>query len=503
MISRLDIKFVLTLIITSVLPMVISVHFAQKLVETSLHIGINKEMSSQLAMSVKAQKDHIKTIKRLQQMLLDQLVDSVRLHNVAITGDKTKIENVLKLFLKEDKSLKKITISGPSAKSVSVFQSHSNNKKKYKTIVKTARFSAGPFTTATLIFNVDMQILKNFKHAGKSVETFEALFKAPPRYLSNRLIGVYVLLLGSIIIISVLFGIFFTRKLTRRIHLLSTATLKVAAGDLSVKVEPGAMDEVGQLITAFNQMVNEIARTRAKIEYLQKISAWQEIAKRLAHEIKNPLTPIHLASQQLKSKYRGDDQAFKNLLNQSTEIIEEEVETLRRLVSDFSAFAKLPQVSASPTDLGEFLQSCKTSLLHLTEDKKFEIVLNIPEKSITVALDTTMMKRVVDNIIRNAFEALETASVEHPRLEITVTTHVHNNQREIVIRFKDNGPGIMPQHHLSIFDPYYTTKDEGTGLGLAISKKIVLEHGGRIWVETDNGAGATFIIILPDISQKS
>jgi two-component system, NtrC family, nitrogen regulation sensor histidine kinase NtrY len=299
-----------------------------------------------------------------------------------------------------------------------------------------------------------------------------------------------------IVAVSITVGIFWTRRLARRIHRLGEAQARVAQGDLTVRVDPGSRDEVGELVESFNGMVAELAVSRTRIEYLQKISAWQEMARRLAHEIKNPLTPIHLAAQQLREKYVGDDPKFKRLLEQSTEIIEEEVGTLRRLTTDFSAFARLPEVRPELMDLREFLEECEQSMLQLG-DQGVTVIWEVPSDPIPVLIDRMMMKRVIDNLTRNAAEALKGAAVANPEIRITAQRLKSRKHPEVEIRVADNGPGIQPEHHPSIFDPYFTTKSEGTGLGLAICKKIVLEHGGRIWVDEDASQGAVFVVVLP------
>src|SRR5205814_4158064 len=143
------------------------------------------------------------------------------------------------------------------------------------------------------------------------------------------------------------------RRATGRVATLREAASRVAAGDLSVRVTPRGKDELDELGRAFNRMVAELGDARSRLGYLQKVSAWQEVARRLAHEIKNPLTPIQLAVQELASKYRGGDPEYARLLATAQEILSEEIGTIRRLVDDFSAFAKLPKVEPQPVDLGQ------------------------------------------------------------------------------------------------------------------------------------------------------
>jgi nitrogen fixation/metabolism regulation signal transduction histidine kinase len=348
-----------------------------------------------------------------------------------------------------------------------------------------------------VVFGVEAQILDDFERAARFAATYGTLYEAPRTYLAGRVVLAYALLLMVVAGISIWFGVVQTRRMARRIHMLSRATRSVAEGDLDVRLAPGNEDEVGELIASFNRMVEEISSARTRLEYLQKISAWQDIARRLAHEIKNPLTPIHLAVQQMKNKYRDNDPAFGPLLFQSVDIIEEEVATLSRLVSDFSAFAKLPRVSPEPVELGAFLADCRSSLDYMGEQKNIDIVFEMPGEHIVVDMDVMMMKRVMDNLVRNAAEALADADVTGPRVRISARTAGTKGKKEAQIRIEDNGPGIRPEHHPSIFEPYFTTKEEGTGLGLAIAKKIVLDHNGIIRIDETRPSGACFIVQLP------
>jgi nitrogen fixation/metabolism regulation signal transduction histidine kinase len=361
----------------------------------------------------------------------------------------------------------------------------------------TETVSMGPYTEIEAVFAVDADILDEYEKAGEEFGAYRALAQAPPSYLKQRFVWVYMFILGAIVTITILIGIFWTRRLARRIHRLSEATALVAQGDLSIRVNPGADDEVGSLVESFNGMVADLEMSRSRIVYLQKISAWQDVARRLAHEIKNPLTPIQLAAQQLREKYSGGDAAFRGLLEQSTEIIEEEVATLRRLTSDFSSFAKLPEVRPELTNLSDFLSECEASLAHISEPEGVALTFNIPTKPVLVLFDRIMMKRVFDNLVRNAAEALRESNAPNREISVSARQQSAKRRQEVEIRVEDNGPGIRPEHHPSIFEPYYTTKSEGTGLGLAITKKIVLEHGGQIWVEDRPSGGAAFVIVVP------
>jgi nitrogen fixation/metabolism regulation signal transduction histidine kinase len=264
-----------------------------------------------------------------------------------------------------------------------------------------------------------------------------------------------------------------------------------------VRVVDPVGDELSDLAHAFNRMVREIREGRERIEYLQRVSAWQEFARRLAHEIKNPLTPIQLAIQEVKSKYRGDDPRFRAVLDESHEIIEEEVAVLRRLTGEFSSFARLPRVTPREMDLGEFLSDVCPSLESFARSRNVALTCREPDRPLPVEIDTAMLRRVLDNLVHNAVEAIERGGREG-RVDIEATA----TGSTVTVRIVDDGPGIDAENLEDIFAPYYTTRPDGTGLGLAIVKKVVLEHGGTLTVSRTGPDGTTFTIELPLVRDR-
>src|ERR1019366_2873909 len=166
----------------------------------------------------------------------------------------------------------------------------------------------------------------------------------------------FAALLGITVVATFVLGFFLARGITRRINQLAVAINHVAAGDFDVRVPVTGNDELTELARVFNRMLGEMQQSRARIEYLQRIGAWQEMAQRLAHEIKNPLTPIQLAVQECHRKYGGESPKFRALLDTTLEIVEEEVGTLRRLVGNFSSFARLPHAELREASLRDFLR---------------------------------------------------------------------------------------------------------------------------------------------------
>lgn len=220
--------------------------------------------------------------------------------------------------------------------------------------------------------------------------------------------------------------------------------------------------------------------------FAEQLERWQDIARRLAHEIKNPLTPILLAVQELHKQYRGDDQRYRRLLDSSQEIVREEIETLRRLVEEFSGFAKLPEAQLAPTEINQFLHRFLESYQWF--EGQAEVHFRPHPGPCWGMLDTNLLKRVMHNLVKNAIEAGSP--------EVTLQLGALPG-RQVAIQVEDKGPGIPEHLQSKIFTPYFTTKQFGSGLGLAITKKIVLDHGGSLKVNANPQGGATFSLIIP------
>ena len=294
-----------------------------------------------------------------------------------------------------------------------------------------------------------------------------------------------------VLFVAILAGILIARRTTRKVSDLSEVMRRVASGDLSVRAPRLGADELGLLSSAFNTMLDELEHTRRRIAYLQRVGAWQEMARRIAHEIKNPLTPIQLAVQQLREKDPGNDPRFSALLRDSVEIVEDEVESLRRMVTSFSQFAKLPEVELEPVALALILLEFERAYTHVDA----ELELEIGEDGLEVLGDRQLLKQVLVNLAENAALSAREAGVEQPQIRVSVQRLADRQFACLIV--EDNGPGIVAERRDLVFEPYETTRANGTGLGLAIVKKIVLDHGGEILVEQSQLlGGARFEIRL-------
>ncbi|MFQ5824322.1 MAG: PAS domain-containing sensor histidine kinase [bacterium] len=284
--------------------------------------------------------------------------------------------------------------------------------------------------------------------------------------------------------LSIGMGYYFSRRITSPLITLAKGTQKVAAGDWNYRMEVTSKDEVGQLVQAFNKMIGALKEKQDQVIALEKMAVWREIARILAHEIKNPLTPIQLTVQQMKDKYPGEDSEYRRLLEECTEIISDEIESLRTLVREFSEFARMPKLNLALGNLNELVEEvCK---LYKDIDKPMELELSMP----AINFDYEKMRRVLINLLENSFDSIKSKG------EGNIFIKTYQQDKTLVLQVTDTGNGISPDLKEKIFEPYFSTKKSGVGLGLAIVKRIVEEHGGKIYLESTEGEGTTFYIKL-------
>jgi nitrogen fixation/metabolism regulation signal transduction histidine kinase len=346
-----------------------------------------------------------------------------------------------------------------------------------------------------LTFGISREMYSNFLTLRQAMDREQELDRAFPLVFPMIFRGL-ALALVIILALATVLGLVVARRATERVADLRTAARRVGEGDLTVRLLPRGKDELDELGRAFDRMVAELGDTRSRLEYLQKVSAWQEVARRLAHEIKNPLTPIQLAVQELGSKYRGDDPGYARLLATAQEILKEEIDSMRRLVDDFSAFAKLPKVEPAPVDLGQVVDDFVRGHTGWQPHLRFEK----PPGPVEALCDRMLIRRVLTNLVENALQAAEgVGRVPEVVLRVQAEPDRDDEPGRVDIVIDDNGPGVPAGARERIFDPYVTTKENGTGLGLAIVRKIVIDHGGDVILAAEPSplGGARFTVAIP------
>ncbi len=302
----------------------------------------------------------------------------------------------------------------------------------------------------------------------------------------SSFVGPFLLVYGLLILVALGVGIGWSRQMVKPLEALVGATARVAQGDLEFRIKEKGPGEVGDLVKGFDRMVENLARQRRDLARLERVAAWRGMARTLAHEVKNPLTPIVLAVNQARDCYEGDDEKYRALLAEVSEIVGEEVESLRRLVRQFGDFAQLPKPELQPGDLQEML----VELVQLYGSECLQ--LESLSTEVSCWFDHDALRRALINLIDNGLAACEEAG--KPK-KVQLKSILIEAGMQLVIT--DDGSGIPEAHRARVFEPDFTTKSGGMGLGLAIVENIILGHGGRITVESEMGHGAQFTITLP------
>ena len=304
--------------------------------------------------------------------------------------------------------------------------------------------------------------------------------------LLARLLPPYIIVL----ILALLFSFWAARSMTAPIHLMIDKMRHFEMGAKTNHIEYPYHDELGELVERYNLLVEKVEESAEQLAKAERESAWRTMARQIAHEINNPLTPMKLSVQKLQLK-RGTDQ-FDAYFDKTTKMLISEIDNLAHIAQSFSAFAKQPEVVTSEVDVAEKLSHVIT--LQRENDEQIPVRYVGPDSGVMGMADKEQISQVFVNIIRNAIQAVSGAGLAQNG-DIIVVLNALYSEKEMEIRISDNGPGIPQDIQEKIFRPNFTTKSNGNGLGLAISKHIVEGSGGRIAFET-SPKGTTFYIYL-------
>ncbi len=293
-----------------------------------------------------------------------------------------------------------------------------------------------------------------------------------------------------IILVSVLVSLYLSKNITRPVIQLSDATKELARGNFDVTLSRESDDELGTLFQSFNRMVYELNRNRKLLYQKQRLEAWREMARRVVHEIKNPLTPIRLSAERIRKRYIEDHPDIRNIVLSGTETIIEEVGVLMNILSEFTEFARLPEMKPKNDDINDLIENC-VNLFSGHENISFHVELDgrIPE----ISIDRMLMKQTLNNLLQNAVDAVGESGNIYIKSEMVFA----EGMQVVRISIRDDGEGIKDFNRDKIFQPGFSTKSSGTGLGLAIVHKIIVEHRGDITCRSEPGRGTEFIIDLP------
>jgi two-component system, NtrC family, nitrogen regulation sensor histidine kinase NtrY len=299
----------------------------------------------------------------------------------------------------------------------------------------------------------------------------------------------YIALAASFWLLSLAALVYLAHRISRPIHQLTAGLTQLAAGDLNARVKRENDDEIGRAIQAFNYMAGRLRESTERLVYLRQMASWQTLARKMAHEVKNSLTPIRLAVEEMQARSSPDDRVF---MSQATGIVVDEIETLERRIRAFSQFAAEPPVMAAPLDVNSLLQERIAFLKSAHPEVAYECRLS---DAPPVVADPDLVKGILTNLLENAAEA----AGEGGRI-LGVTAE---REGRVAIEVHDSGPGLSEQAQASLFQPTISFKKRGMGLGLSIARKSALLSGGDIVLVKGELGGAGFRVLLPVSSEQT
>lgn len=288
---------------------------------------------------------------------------------------------------------------------------------------------------------------------------------------------------------ALLLAIVFARRIGRPIAELAEEARKVAT-DQARPIRVRGSGEIADLTRAFDKMLEDLAATRRRLAATSRVAAWREVARRVAHEIKNPLAPIRAAVETLRRLRARDDPAFDEYFDEATRTVLDEVHRISNIVTEFTRFARLPAPHPVDVDVEEL--SRYVAGLHKTSAGKAKIVVTVRRKPPLVRADRDQIVQVMTNLVQNGLDAVR----EQDDGEVSITID-YDGASHVTLTVRDNGSGIAPEIAGRLFEPYATTKTTGTGLGLAIAQRIAIEHNGELSLIGGPARGASFRLVLP------
>ena len=308
---------------------------------------------------------------------------------------------------------------------------------------------------------------------------------------------IYIIIVSLLLFISITIAIRFSSRFFRSINNLILASTAIGQGNLDIKVPEVKTDKDMEILNKnFNSMINRLKNQQEKLLINERYEAWGNLARKLAHEIKNPLTPIQLTIDRIKNKYSGQisDDDKKNF-EENLKIINNQIKQIENLVNEFSDFARMPKPTLKNHDLNKILQENIKLLKEI--DNSIEISLISDDKKVLFKCDREQIARVFFNLIKNSIESIQQKAEKTPNLNKKISIEITENNDHIRMVLIDNGIGFDKVNNIKeITNPYFTTKKNGTGLGLSIVNKILNDHNGKInFIPIENGAKIKIVFI--------
>jgi signal transduction histidine kinase len=310
--------------------------------------------------------------------------------------------------------------------------------------------------------------------------------------LKRHITALALLVGGGGIVLAILLSSWAAARVTRPVEQLARAAQSVADGNWDVHVDVSGGDELSQLAESFNRMTAELRTQKERLIQSERVAAWRELARRLAHELKNPLFPLQLTVENLVRARQQIPEQFDEVFQESSNTLLAEISNLKAIIGRFSDFSKMPQPQLQPVQVNEILRDVAQLFRAQSQAPgraAIECKVELDENVGTISADPELLHRTLSNLVLNALDAMPN--------EGTLTLRSRRVDGGVEIEVADTGTGLTREECERIFTPYYTSKQHGTGLGLAIVQSVVSDHGGTISVHSEPGRGTTFLIELP------
>lgn len=360
-------------------------------------------------------------------------------------------------------------------------------QKQPQQLVRTIEWSRDP---------ADAETFHAIPLTGRSNELLGIFFVGSSRrelvLLTQQILKIAGAVAAAALFVGLLVSFWISRRITKPVEELAEGAREVAGGCWDTHIEVHGGDEIGQLAGAFNEMTKTLTAQRARLVQTERVAAWRELARRLAHELRNPLFPMQITVENLQKARKLDAKQFLEVFNESTATLRAELANLNTIVGRFSDFSKMPAPQFVRVNVNEVLRNAV---------RLFEPQFNAvgkptitPELFLTEPLpdidaDPDLLHKAFQNLVLNALDAMPAGG--------TLTLRTLERDGNVRIEVADTGKGLTPEECSRLFTPYYTTKQQGTGLGLAIIQSVVSDHHGTISVTSDEGRGTSFRIELP------
>lgn len=296
-------------------------------------------------------------------------------------------------------------------------------------------------------------------------------------------------LYGVMLLISIAIAYALSQYITRSLQSISQrlTSTQLLGQNQKIEISSNVSSEISRLVDAYNKMIEELEKSAIQLAQGEREAAWREMAKQVAHEIKNPLTPMRLSVQSFERKFDPQDSEIQQKVAEFSASLIQQIDTMSDIASAFATYAKLPEQNVHPIDLSETIKRTIEVF-----DNSF-IHFSAPKGAVTLKFDKNQLNRIITNLIKNSLQSLSQNQTVDPQIRVSLI----DEKDKVIISVQDNGPGISKELKSRVFEPKFTTKTKGMGLGLAMVKTIVLSYGGSIDIQEPKEGGVTFVMQFP------